>query len=123
MQSTVQQQECLHVAIIMDGNGRWATRRGLPRTAGHRAGADAVRRVVEAAPGLGVTTLTLFAFSSDNWRRPRAEVSALMALLRQYLGAELRALLDSDTRLSVIGRRDRLPAGLSEEIAEAELKS
>ncbi len=81
----------LHVAIIMDGNGRWATRRGLPRSAGHRAGVLAVRRVVEAAPDLGVATLTLFAFSSDNWRRPRDEVSALMSLLRHYLRAELRA--------------------------------
>ena len=81
----------LHVAIIMDGNGRWATRRGLPRSAGHRAGVEAAQRVVEAAPDLGVATLTLFAFSSDNWRRPRAEVSALMSLLRQYLQAELHA--------------------------------
>jgi undecaprenyl diphosphate synthase len=120
MQSTVQRQERLHVAIIMDGNGRWATRRGLPRTAGHRAGADAVRRVVEAAPELGVTTLMLFAFSSDNWRRPRAEVSALMALLRRYLHAELARLVEAGVRLTVIGRRDRLPTGLSHEIAEAE---
>jgi len=79
--------DSLHVAIIMDGNGRWAARRGLPRTAGHRAGADAVRRVVEAAPTLGITTLTMFAFSSDNWRRPRDEVAALMSLLRRYLQA------------------------------------
>src|SRR6266446_3343934 len=78
----------LHVAIIMDGNGRWAASRGLPRTAGHRAGADAVRRVVEAAPGLGITTLTLFAFSSDNWRRPATEVGALMRLMEWYLDHE-----------------------------------
>jgi undecaprenyl diphosphate synthase len=104
----------------MDGNGRWATRRGLPRTAGHRAGADAVRRVVEAAPELGVGTLTLFAFSSDNWRRPRAEVGALMALLRQYLRAELARLVEAGVRLTVIGRRDRLPNGLGHEIAAAE---
>src|SRR5262245_61558510 len=123
MQSTVHQQESLHVAVIMDGNGRWATRRGLPRSAGHRAGADAVRRVVEAAPDLGVTTLTLFAFSSDNWRRPRAEVSALMALLRQYLRAELARLVDAGVRLTVIGRRDRLPHGLAHGIAEAERAS
>ena len=113
----------MHVAVIMDGNGRWATRRGLPRSAGHQAGAHAVRRVIEAAPDLGVTSLTLFAFSSDNWRRPREEVSALMALLRHYLRAELRALVECDTRLTVIGRRDRLPAGLSEEIAAAERAS
>jgi undecaprenyl diphosphate synthase len=113
----------LHVAIIMDGNGRWAARRGLPRTAGHRAGADAVQRVVETAPALGITTLTLFAFSSDNWRRPRDEVAALMGLLRRYLRAELARLIENDVRLTVIGRRDRLPDGLAEEIAEAERRS
>ncbi|MGF7473489.1 undecaprenyl diphosphate synthase family protein, partial [Salmonella enterica subsp. enterica serovar Minnesota] len=75
----------LHVAIIMDGNGRWAVTRGRPRTAGHLAGADAVRRTVEAAPGLGIRTLTLFAFSSDNWQRPNREVRALMGLFRRYL--------------------------------------
>jgi undecaprenyl diphosphate synthase len=113
----------LHVAVIMDGNGRWATRRGLPRSAGHRAGVLAVRRVVEAAPDLGVATLTLFAFSSDNWRRPSEEVSALMALLKRYLQAELARLVESGTRLTVIGRRDRLPDGLSGEIAAAERAS
>src|SRR3954468_12926116 len=113
----------LHVAIIMDGNGRWASRRGLPRTAGHRAGADAVRRVVEAAPDLGVATLTLFAFSSDNWRRPPDEVSALMGLLRHYLRSELRRLTENGVRLTVIGRRDRLPDGLGDVIAEAEQRS
>jgi undecaprenyl diphosphate synthase len=116
-------QERLHVAIIMDGNGRWATRRGLPRSAGHRAGVEAAQRVVEAAPDLGVATLTLFAFSSDNWRRPRAEVSALMSLLRHYLRAELHRLVENGARLSVIGRRDRLPDGLSDEIAAAERAS
>src|SRR6516165_8800732 len=138
MQSTVDQQardqqaqdlqakdqhDGLHVAIIMDGNGRWATRRGLPRSAGHRAGVLAVRRVVEAAPELGVTTLTLFAFSSDNWRRPTAEVNALMALLRHYLRTELARLVENGARLTVIGRRDRLPEGLSDAIAEAEKAS
>jgi undecaprenyl diphosphate synthase len=118
-----QPHDPLHVAIIMDGNGRWAARRGLPRTAGHRAGADAVRRVVEAAPTLGITTLTLFAFSSDNWRRPRDEVGALMSLLRRYLQAELARLLDNDVRLTVIGRRDRLPDGLANAIADAERRS
>ena len=113
----------LHVAIIMDGNGRWAALRSLPRTAGHRAGADAVRRAVEAAPALGITTLTLFAFSSDNWRRPRDEVAALMSLLRRYLQAELTRLIDNDVRLSVIGRRDRLPDGLANAIADAERRS
>jgi undecaprenyl diphosphate synthase len=120
MQSTLAEKDTLHVAIIMDGNGRWATRRGLPRSAGHHAGIQSIRRVMEAAPGLGVGTLTLFAFSSDNWRRPTDEVGTLMELLRRYLRGELRRLADSGTRLTVIGRRDRLPAGLGDEIAAAE---
>jgi undecaprenyl diphosphate synthase len=123
MQSTLNEQGRLHVAIIMDGNGRWATRRGLPRSAGHRAGIQTVRRVMEAAPGLGVGTLTLFAFSSDNWRRPDREVRTLMSLLRHYLGAETQRLVDSGTRLTVIGRRDRLPDGLGAAIAAAESAS
>ena len=109
-----------HVAIIMDGNGRWATARGLPRTAGHRAGADAVRRVVEAAPQLGVATLTLFAFSSDNWKRPTREVTTLMRLFHRYLASEAAALEENGVRLSVIGRRDRLGAPLVRQIAAAE---
>ncbi len=92
----------------MDGNGRWATRRGLPRLAGHRAGVQAVRRTVEAAPALGVTTLTLYAFSSDNWGRPPAEVAGLMRLFRQYLRREAAELLSRGVRLEIIGRRDRL---------------
>jgi undecaprenyl diphosphate synthase len=112
-----------HVAVIMDGNGRWATRRGLPRSAGHRAGVKAVRAVVEAAPALGIATMTLFAFSSDNWRRPDPEVRALMGLLRHYLRADLRDLVENGVRLSVIGRRDRLPEGLSAEIARVEQAS
>ena len=123
MQSTRGQKDTLHVAIIMDGNGRWAVRRGLPRTAGHHEGIHAVRRVVEAAPDLGITALTLFAFSCDNWRRPDTEVRALMALLRHYLRAECRQLVDNDVRLTVIGRRDRLPADLSKEIASIERAS
>src|SRR5258708_32851709 len=82
----------LHVGIIMDGNGRWATRRRLPRLRGHEAGVQAVRRIVEAAPKQGVGTLTLYAFSSDNWRRPKAEVAALMGLLRFYLGDDTETL-------------------------------
>jgi undecaprenyl diphosphate synthase len=120
MQSTVSQQDKLHVAIIMDGNGRWAARRGLPRTAGHHEGMRAARRVVEAAPDLGVTMLTLFAFSSDNWRRPLAEVRGLMTLLSQYLRAKVQQLVDNGVRLTVIGRRDRLPDGLARDIASAE---
>jgi undecaprenyl diphosphate synthase len=110
----------LHVAIIMDGNGRWAARRGLPRIAGHREGIRAARRVVEAAPDLGVTMLTLYAFSSDNWRRPSAEVSALMALLSRYLRDDVGRLVDDGVRLTVIGRRDRLPGSLARDIADAE---
>jgi undecaprenyl diphosphate synthase len=120
MQSPRNEKAPLHVAIIMDGNGRWARARALPRTVGHRAGVEAARAVVEAAPKLGVTALTLFAFSSDNWRRPPLEVSALMALLRQYLRSDLEQLVERGARLTVIGRRDRLPAGLSEEIGAAE---
>ena len=111
----------LHVAIIMDGNGRWANARGWPRIAGHRAGGDTVRRVVEAAPGVGVGTLTLYAFSSDNWRRPRREISALMELLRDYLAREVARCVAEGVRVSFIGRRDRLaPAVLrAMEAAEA----
>src|SRR5438067_11593797 len=98
----------LHAAIIMDGNGRWAAGRGLPRIAGHRAGARTVRRIVEAAPDLGIGTLTLFAFSSDNWLRPPAEVSALMRLFAVHLRSESEELRRNGVRLSVIGRRDRL---------------
>src|ERR1700709_2517732 len=97
-----------HVAVIMDGNGRWATRRGLPRVAGHRAGVQEGRRVVEAAPGLGISKPTVLAFSADSWRRPQAEVGALMAMLRTYLHAETERLVESGARLTVIGRRDRL---------------
>jgi undecaprenyl diphosphate synthase len=104
----------------MDGNGRWATRRQLSRLRGHEAGVEAIRRVVEAAPKQGVATLTLYAFSSDNWRRPKTEVSALMALLRFYLASEVESLVRNGVRLSVIGRRDRLPDGLSDAIGRAE---
>jgi undecaprenyl diphosphate synthase len=110
----------LHVGIIMDGNGRWATRRGLSRLRGHEAGVEAIRRIVEAAPSQGIGTLTLYAFSSDNWRRPKAEVSALMGLLRFYLANEIQALVRNGVRLTVIGRRDRLPQGIAAAIARAE---
>lgn len=110
----------LHVGIIMDGNGRWATRQGLSRLRGHEAGVEAIRRVVEEAPRQGIGTLTLYAFSSDNWRRPRAEVAALMGLLRGYLAKEVASLVRSGVRLSVIGRRDRLPDGLAQAIERAE---
>ncbi len=113
-------QSTLHIGIIMDGNGRWAVARGLPRIAGHREGVEAVGRVVEAAPACGVGVLTLFAFSSDNWRRPAEEVDALMHLLRAYLEQETPRCLEQAVRLEVIGRRDRLDAALCEAIAEAE---
>ena len=110
----------LHTAIIMDGNGRWATARGLPRVAGHRAGAEALRRAVESAPKLGISTLTVYAFSSDNWRRPRTEVAALMKLFHNYLRRERDDCIEKGVRVSVIGRRDRLPAMLLPMIEEIE---
>jgi undecaprenyl diphosphate synthase len=105
----------------MDGNGRWATRQGLPRLAGHRAGADAVRRTVEAAPDQGISVLTLYAFSEDNWQRPRREIDGLMHLFRHFLHRETAACLDNGVRLNVIGRRDRLGATLRLAIERAEL--
>ena len=110
----------MHVAIIMDGNGRWAQARGLPRTAGHRAGATAVRRVVEAAPSQGIGVLTLYAFSSDNWKRPGPEVGALMRLLENFLRTETASCVEQGVRVEVIGRRDRLPARVQDAIAAAE---
>jgi undecaprenyl diphosphate synthase len=118
MQSSM--KEGLHVAIIMDGNGRWATRRGLPRAAGHAAGIAAVKRAVELAPDLGIRWLTLYAFSSDNWSRPPDEVENLFWLLRSYLHRETEKLSQLGARLEVIGRRDRLPNALRREIARAE---
>jgi undecaprenyl diphosphate synthase len=115
-----EKRDGLHVAIIMDGNGRWATRRGLPRVAGHRAGVAALRRVVERAPDLGIRNLTLYAFSSENWRRPADEVQNIFWLLRAYLRLETERLRQRDARLEVIGRRDRLPKLLLREIAQAE---
>ena len=112
--------ERLHVAIIMDGNGRWATLRGLSRVAGHRAGVAAVRRVVEHAPGLGITCLTLYAFSSDNWSRPTPEVESIFWLMRAYLRMETEKLRQRGARLEIIGRRDRLPKLLLREIEQAE---
>ncbi|MEO0556671.1 MAG: polyprenyl diphosphate synthase [Bacteroidota bacterium] len=110
----------LHVACVMDGNGRWAERQGLARSAGHREGAEAVRRIVEAAPELGVSALTLYAFSADNWRRPKPEVRALMSLLGAYVRAEAPRLKRAGVRLQIIGRRDRLPGALRSAICRAE---
>ena len=113
-------QPKLHVAILLDGNGRWASSRGLVRSDGHRAGVEAVRRIVRAAPGLGIGTLTLYAFSSDNWGRPLGEVSALLGLLEEYFRAEAAGCAAEGVRLRVIGRRDRVPPSLAEAIEAAE---
>ena len=113
-------REGLHVAIIMDGNGRWAVRRGLPRGAGHRAGVAAVRRIVERAPDLGINQLTLYAFSSDNWRRPASEVQSIFWLLRAFLRLETERLRQRGARIRVIGRRDRLPQNALRAIEKAE---
>ena len=109
-----------HVAIIMDGNGRWAKARGLPRVAGHRRGADAVRRTLVAAGELGIPYLTLFGFSSENWKRPPDEVDSLMGLLRHYLRSEIAELHSHGVRLRVIGERDRLAADIAAMIRNAE---
>jgi undecaprenyl diphosphate synthase len=107
----------------MDGNGRWASRRGMPREAGHRAGVAAVRRIVHAAPTLGIRCLTLYAFSSDNWRRPAQEVSSIFELMRAYLRLETRRLTRSSVRLKIIGRRDRIPEELRREFERAERRT
>jgi undecaprenyl diphosphate synthase len=120
VQPAIAQAHRLHVAIISDGNGRWATSRGLPRSTGHRAGAEAARRVIEAAPRLGIHTLTLFALSSANWKRPAGEVNAILRLLHEYLLAETTHCIEEGVRLSIIGRRDRLPATLRQAIADSE---
>jgi len=114
------QSSPLHAALIMDGNGRWAERRGLPRTAGHKAGAGTVERIVEAAPAAGIGILTLYAFSSDNWSRPMPEVATLMRLFRSYLRSKRGRAVENGVRVEVIGRRDRLPVPLLREIAETE---
>jgi undecaprenyl diphosphate synthase len=109
-----------HIAIIMDGNGRWAKARGLPRIAGHRQGAEAVRRTVRAAGELDIPYLTLFGFSSENWKRPLAEIDDLMGLLRHYLRGEIAELHRNGVRLRVIGDRERLAADIVTLIANAE---
>jgi undecaprenyl diphosphate synthase len=113
----------MHVAIILDGNGRWARAQGWPRLAGHRAGVEAVRQAVEAGPAHGVQTLSLYAFSSDNWKRPLEEVNGLMALLGHFLEREVTALAEKHVRLEFIGRRDRLPATLVRAMDAAEQRT
>ena len=113
-------QTQIHVAILLDGNGRWAAAHGLRRSEGHRAGVEAVRRVVRAAPAMGISTLTLYAFSSDNWGRPLSEVASLLTLLEEYLRTEAPKCAAENVRLRVIGRRDRIPPTLAEAIQTAE---
>src|ERR1700685_3261288 len=108
-----------HIAIIMDGNGRWARRRNLPRVAGHKAGMDPVRNTVESCTRLGIQALTLYAFSAENWKRPRAEVDMLWRLLRLYLSRELPDLLRNGIRFSCMGRIDELPAPVRQELETA----
>jgi undecaprenyl diphosphate synthase len=116
-------QSAFHVAIIMDGNGRWASSRGRPRAVGHRAGAEAVRRIVKAAPALGIDTLTLYAFSGDNWGRPVTEVAFLMRLFTKYLRSETATFVAQGVRLTVIGRRDRLAPEVVRAIEASETAS
>lgn len=117
---TVIQHPRLHVAILLDGNGRWAASRGLPRSEGHRVGVAAVRKIVRSAPSLGIGTLTLYAFSSDNWGRPASEVLSLMNLLEEFLRSDASTCASAGVRLRVIGRRDRIPPSLREAIEAAE---
>src|SRR5271163_715553 len=112
-----------HVAIIMDGNGRWATMRGLPRSAGHKRGAEAVRDAVRAATKLGISYLTLFGFSAENWKRPEGEVRALMGLLRLYLRNEIGELHKNNVCLRILGDRTRLEPDIVTLIDEAERKT
>ncbi len=112
-----------HVAIIMDGNGRWAGQRHLPRVEGHRAGITAVREVIETSARVGIDVLTLYAFSIENWKRPRAEVATLMALLKRYIRSELNTLMRNNIRFKMIGRREDLSADVQAELAQAEAKT
>src|SRR5919198_830665 len=105
-----------HIAIIMDGNGRWASQRHLPRVEGHRAGIDSVRDVVETSARVGIDVLTLYAFSVENWKRPRAEINTLMMLLKRYLRLEIGTLLKNNIRFRVIGRRDELAPDVQHEL-------
>ncbi len=123
IQSAFHNEKPLHVAIIMDGNGRWAVRRGLPRVAGHHAGAEAVERVVEVAPKLGIRALTLFAFASDNWKRPPAEVRGIFALVEQFVRRAVSLCVEQGVEVRAVGRRDRLPSSVLDAIEEAEART
>lgn len=113
----------LHVAIVMDGNGRWAKRRGLPRKLGHPKGVEAIRRVVEAAPDQGVRWLTLYAFSTENWRRPAGEVAEVMRLLKHYVNSDLEKLTREGVKVRILGRREGLPADIAEVVERAETRT
>ena len=112
-----------HVAVIMDGNGRWAAQRHLPRVEGHRAGIDSVRDVVEGSARLGIKVLTLYAFSVENWKRPAAEVSTLMLLLKRYLRSELTTLLRNNIKFKVVGRMEDLAPDVQQELHDAEVRT
>lgn len=116
-------QAPLHVAIVMDGNGRWAKRRGMPRQLGHPKGVEAIRKVVEAAPDQGVRWLTLYAFSTENWRRPAGEVAEVMRLLKLYVNSDLDKLIREGVRVRILGRRDGLPPDIAEIVERAETKT
>ena len=120
---TREQNDHLHVAIIMDGNGRWARQRGKARFWGHREGAETAKRIIEAAPKYGISTLTLYAFSSDNWKRPQQEVNMLMQLLQNKLRSEVKTSIKNGVKLSFIGRRDRLSPQLVAQMEDAEQKT
>ena len=116
-------QPALHVAIVMDGNGRWAKSRGLPRTLGHRAGVEALKRTVSAAPELGVGRLTVFGFSTENWNRPATEVAELMALPKRYFESDIARLEREGVRVRVIGRREGLSSELVKMIEDAQART
>lgn len=122
-QSTWHDEKLIHAAIIMDGNGRWATAKGMPRIAGHRAGVEAARRVIEVAPDLGIRALTLYAFSADNWNRPAPEVRGLMALVEHFVRREVERCERQGVEVLAVGRRDRLPRSVRAAIEEAESRT
>lgn len=109
-----------HIAIIMDGNGRWATRQGLPRTAGHKAGVEALREIIRECDHIGIEALSIYAFSTENWKRPRPEVEFLMKLFSEYLIKELEEMNDYNVRIRFIGRMEGMPEGLQRQMREAE---
>ena len=120
---TKENNKLQHLAIIMDGNGRWATKRGLPRSMGHRKGAEVVKEITRAAGELGIKYLTLYAFSTENWNRSEDEVKTLMGLLRDYLHSDLKEIQENNVRIRFIGERDMLDADISKKMAEIEAET